>query len=149
MDKVADFIESWIIGRLRSTGNNVVIVRRNELAEELECAPSQVSYVLSTRFTVERGYLVESRRGSGGFVRIVRVPFSGDVFEDATRQIGRNTSREAFHETVLKLKENGFLTERESALFSQFYEMMAERVDPSEQVGILRRLLLTLANRRD
>ena len=65
MDKVADFIESWIIGRLRSAGNNVVIVRRNELAEELECAPSQVSYVLSTRFTVERGYLVESRRGSG------------------------------------------------------------------------------------
>ena len=149
MDKVADFIENWIIGRLRSAGNNVIIVRRNELAEELECAPSQVSYVLNTRFTVERGYLVESRRGSGGYVRIVRVPLQSVVFEDAARHISRNASKEAFHETVLKLKENGFLTERESALFSQFYEMMAERVDPSEQVGILRRLLLTLANRRE
>ena len=53
-------------------------MQRNELAERLRCAPSQISYVLSTRFTPERGFLVESRRGSGGFVRIVRMEPQGE-----------------------------------------------------------------------
>ena len=56
-----------------AASKNAVLVQRNELADLLSCAPSQISYVLSTRFTPEKGYLVESRRGSGGFIRIVRI----------------------------------------------------------------------------
>ena len=73
MRNLADAIESCIIGELLRDHEDALLVQRNELAERLSCAPSQISYVLSTRFTPERGYLVESRRGSGGFVRIVRM----------------------------------------------------------------------------
>ena len=73
MRNLADAIENFIISELLRDREDTLMVQRNELAEKLSCAPSQISYVLSTRFTPERGYLVESRRGSGGFVRIVRV----------------------------------------------------------------------------
>ena len=73
MKNMADAIESFIVGQLLAASTNTVLVQRNELADRLSCAPSQISYVLSTRFTPERGYLVESRRGSGGFIRIVRI----------------------------------------------------------------------------
>lgn len=73
MKNRADVIESFIVGQILAASKNAVMVRRNELADKLSCAPSQISYVLSTRFTPEKGYLVESRRGSGGFIRIVRI----------------------------------------------------------------------------
>ena len=73
MKNMADAIESFIVGQLLAASKNTVMVQRNELADRLSCAPSQISYVLSTRFTPEKGYLVESRRGSGGFIRIVRI----------------------------------------------------------------------------
>lgn len=73
MTNLADFIERFIQQKLSEGAAGHVLVRRNELADELSCAPSQISYVLSTRFTLDRGYLVESRRGAGGFVRIARL----------------------------------------------------------------------------
>ena len=66
MKNLADAIESFIIGELLREHEDTVLVQRNELAERLSCAPSQISYVLSTRFTPERGFMVESRRGRGG-----------------------------------------------------------------------------------
>ena len=147
MDKVADFIERWILKKLISDDDNVIVLRRNELAEELECAPSQISYVLSTRFTIDRGYLVESRRGSGGYVRIARVPVQAIVFEDAARQIGPDTPVEALSQTLRRLKKHGLLTEREASLISQFYDMMHDRVGPDDRTRILRRLLMILANK--
>ena len=77
MRNLADAIENFIIGELLRDQEDALLVQRNELAERLRCAPSQISYVLSTRFTPERGFLVESRRGSGGFVRIVRMEPQG------------------------------------------------------------------------
>ncbi len=73
MRNLADAIENFIINELLRDSADTLLVQRNELAEKLSCAPSQISYVLGTRFTPERGFIVESRRGSGGFVRIVKV----------------------------------------------------------------------------
>ena len=70
MRNVADDIEDFILNALMQQAE--ALVQRNELAQTMNCAPSQISYVLNTRFTPERGFLVESRRGSGGFIRIVR-----------------------------------------------------------------------------
>ena len=53
-------------------------MQRNELAQTVGCVPSQINYVLSSRFTQENGYVVESRRGGGGYIRITRVHFSND-----------------------------------------------------------------------
>ena len=54
-------------------------IQRNILAQNLGCVPSQINYVLSSRFTPERGYIVESRRGGGGFIKITRVTYDKDT----------------------------------------------------------------------
>lgn len=71
MALLADRIEKLILDKLFEEEN--LILRRNELAEELDCAPSQISYVLSTRFSNDKGFNVESRRGLGGFIRITKI----------------------------------------------------------------------------
>lgn len=69
---LSDNIESYILNLLTDEVDTVDL-RRNELALHFCCAPSQINYVLQTRFSVERGYLIESRRGGGGYVRVLRV----------------------------------------------------------------------------
>ncbi|MFZ5641354.1 MAG: CtsR family transcriptional regulator, partial [Bacillota bacterium] len=73
MPGIADFIEEYIKSLLGQSQGGEVVIRRNELAEHFRCAPSQINYVLTTRFSFDKGYIIESRRGGGGFVRIVRV----------------------------------------------------------------------------
>ena len=72
-DAIAKMIEEML-----NEANGTLELQRNELATRLGCVPSQISYVISSRFTPERGYVIESRRGGGGCIRIVR------------KQIGRN-----------------------------------------------------------
>ena len=66
---MSDIIEKMLIDMLKESDGNVEI-QRNTLAGELNCVPSQINYVIQTRFTPERGYIIESRRGGGGGVRI-------------------------------------------------------------------------------
>ncbi len=72
MSMIADKIERFILDRLREEEERLIL-KRNELADELNCAPSQISYVLSTRFSNDRGFDVESRRGLGGYIRISKL----------------------------------------------------------------------------
>ena len=74
--RLSDTIESFI-KELLSQDETEVELKRNELAEYFGCAPSQINYVLATRFTPDHGYVIESRRGGGGYIRIVRVVRSG------------------------------------------------------------------------
>ena len=70
--RLSDSIESFIKAMITQEEPEVEL-KRNELAEYFKCAPSQINYVLATRFTVDDGYVTESRRGGGGYIRIVRV----------------------------------------------------------------------------
>lgn len=121
MKNMADAIESFIVGQLLAASQNTVLVQRNELADRLSCAPSQISYVLSTRFTPEKGYLVESRRGSGGFIRIVRIlPVEEQEVEEILRY----------------WYKNHMLTVREYTLLQYFMSIMD--LDEEEKRQILR-----------
>jgi transcriptional regulator CtsR len=75
MAKLSDIIENFIKDMLENTQKSQVEIKRNELANYFGCAPSQINYVLTTRFTMEKGYYVESRRGGGGFILIRRISF--------------------------------------------------------------------------
>ena len=70
--RLSDTIESFIKDLLTQEEQGVEL-KRNELAEYFGCAPSQINYVLATRFTLDDGYIIESRRGGGGYIRILRV----------------------------------------------------------------------------
>ena len=70
--RMSDLIAAFIADALRETDGNTEL-RRSDLAARFGCVPSQINYVIATRFTPEHGYVVESRRGGGGFIRISRV----------------------------------------------------------------------------
>ena len=70
---ISDLIAGFLQECLDETGDGVLEVQRGELAQRFNCVPSQINYVMSTRFSPERGYIVESRRGGNGYIRITRV----------------------------------------------------------------------------
>lgn len=71
--RMSDIITKEIIKMLNESEENIAEIQRNEFAGLIGCAPSQINYVLSSRFTPEHGYIIESRRGGGGYIRIKRV----------------------------------------------------------------------------
>lgn len=141
MKNLADDIESFIIRQLLLDEEDQILVQRNELADRLSCAPSQISYVLSTRFTPERGYIVESRRGSGGFVRIVRL-MAGELQQRETSSGQRENKIRQFAKT------NG-ITYREAILLSFMMEVLEGRVDARERGAIFTEALARLAKTKN
>ena len=71
--KISDLITAEILRMLNESEENTAEIQRNEFASNFGCAPSQINYVLSSRFTPEHGYIIDSRRGGGGYIRIQRV----------------------------------------------------------------------------
>ena len=69
--RLSDMLTEYIMEMLNETGD--AEIKRNELANHFGCVPSQINYVLTSRFTPEQGYIVESRRGGGGYIRITRI----------------------------------------------------------------------------
>lgn len=87
--KISDSIESFIQELLQAKTS--VELKRNELANYFNCVPSQINYVIQTRFTTERGYMVESRRGGGGYVKITRIELTdGHMIEHVLNSIGQS-----------------------------------------------------------
>ncbi len=70
---ISDLIASFLQNSLDETMDGVLEIQRSDLAQRFNCVPSQINYVMSTRFSPERGYIVESRRGGNGYIRITRV----------------------------------------------------------------------------
>ena len=71
MSKISDIIEEFILEQMQDT--EFINLSRNELANFFNCAPSQINYVLSTRFTEPKGFIIESHRGGGGYIKLVRI----------------------------------------------------------------------------
>ena len=94
--KLSNLIESWIKETMLEQ-DGAVELKRNELASHFNCVPSQINYVIATRFSPERGYIVESRRGGGGYIKITRVvPKEGNQLMHTINSIGdRLTYRDA------------------------------------------------------
>lgn len=70
--KITDIVAKYIMDILEESDGNAEI-QRNELAGLIGCVPSQINYVITSRFTPEQGYIVESRRGGGGYIKITRI----------------------------------------------------------------------------
>lgn len=143
---IADLIEAYILRRLAAEQNKRVELRRTEVAGELACAPSQISYVLSTRFTQEKGFLVESRRGLGGYIRIAKVPVENLIYRDILQRIDENTTPNDVEHFVGYLRQHGMIEAREAALVLQFAGFAGARLEPQERAALLRSIFLTLAN---
>ncbi|MBE6712178.1 MAG: CtsR family transcriptional regulator [Ruminococcaceae bacterium] len=101
---------------LEESGGELSIVR-NELASRLGCVPSQINYVITSRFTPERGYVVESRRGGGGYIRIRKIAMSrNEYLMHLLAAIGDRMDREDANYFLSTLGEKGILSSREARL---------------------------------
>ena len=113
--RLSDSIESFI-KTLLSQDETEVELKRNELAEYFGCAPSQINYVLATRFTLDDGYIIESRRGGGGYIRIVRVVESGPqrLSYLINERIGSAITEEEAGRLIGQLAEQQVITAQEA-----------------------------------
>lgn len=113
--RLSNHIEEYIRQLLEEADGRVEI-QRNVLAEHFQCAPSQINYVLTTRFTPYKGYYVESRRGGGGFIRIIEVEIQEgketlDIFRE---EVGTTITKNRADEILYALLQSGHLSEREA-----------------------------------
>jgi Transcriptional repressor of class III stress genes len=116
MRNISDVIEKYIKEILNSSDN--IRLKRNELAEKFQCVPSQINYVLKTRFSIERGYVVESKRGGGGYIRVVKVQpvTDADLIDEMIHLIDYRISENMADSIIVHLLEEEVINEREARL---------------------------------
>ena len=116
MAQLSDNIERFIKELMREDAH--IELRRNELAQHFGCAPSQINYVLATRFSVDHGYIIESRRGGGGYVRILRMQSRGepDFLEALLNRVGNSVDEDTASAIISNLSERKMITAGEAGL---------------------------------
>ncbi|MCH5164508.1 MAG: CtsR family transcriptional regulator [Clostridiales bacterium] len=115
MANISDIIEQFLLSSL-GQGDRINI-SRNELADYFACAPSQINYVLTTRFTLDRGYLIESRRGGGGYVTLVRIGGQSEILDELSKiNISEGISYNRGLQLIDRLVSEEHLSKREGEL---------------------------------
>ena len=117
MSSLADEIEKYIKSMIENSRQRAIRLNRSQLAQMFDCVPSQINYVLTTRFSTERGYYVESRRGGGGYLFIARLSIADN--EDVLKLINSipdSYSQREGHNLIQNLYEEGILSKREAML---------------------------------
>ncbi|MFO8069230.1 MAG: CtsR family transcriptional regulator [Alkalibacterium sp.] len=113
---MTDIIEAYLKKVLNQ--KEQVEIRRNEIAELFDCVPSQINYVINTRFTIQKGYLVESKRGGGGYIRIIKVQVldESDMLNTMIAVIGNDISERDAKSVVQKFYDDEIISKREAKL---------------------------------
>ncbi|AYD39223.1 CtsR family transcriptional regulator [Clostridium fermenticellae] len=115
MARLSDVIEDFIKQMMDDNNESELQIVRNELANYFSCAPSQINYVLTTRFTADKGYYVESRRGGGGCIIIRKVELNDNqsLSEIINDKIGDNITYNSALRIISGLFESEIITKRE------------------------------------
>ncbi len=142
MSNISDIIEAFLLDTLGD--ENTLSISRNQLASYFAVAPSQINYVLSTRFTPAKGYVVQSRRGGGGFITVVRLTESPSTVaeEILSRPANEGYSYRTACQILERLIRDGLLTEREGVLVSAALSDKALLAPTVMQKDVLRASIL-------
>ncbi|MBR2667139.1 MAG: CtsR family transcriptional regulator [Oscillospiraceae bacterium] len=139
---MSDLIAGFILQAMQEA-DGVAELQRSELAERFHCVPSQINYVVSTRFSPEHGYIVESRRGGGGYIRITRVPYEqGALVMHAVNSIGDEVDEASARAILKNLCAAGALEERDAKLILAAVGVRALQPAPPELRSALRAAIL-------
>lgn len=113
---MSDLIEEYFKQALAEEGS--VEIQRNKVADLFNCVPSQINYVINTRFTMQHGYVVESKRGGGGYIRIVEIQLNKnkDQLEEIKEIVGEHLSQKDAEIIIKTLFENELMTQREASI---------------------------------
>jgi len=118
MSNISDVIEQYLKKVLQTKGQDAIEIKRSEIADRFECVPSQINYVIKTRFTLEKGYIVESKRGGGGYIRIMRVKHQdkAELIDEVIKMITPAVTQRAAMDVLGRLLEEQIITEREAKI---------------------------------
>ncbi|MDD3839499.1 MAG: CtsR family transcriptional regulator [Clostridia bacterium] len=150
MARLSDQIENFLKELFKDAENSILEIQRNELAEYFNCAPSQINYVLATRFTLDKGYYIESRRGGGGFIKIARLDIDDDdyLLHLVSNRIGAAIPQNAAIQIVESLYEQELITEREMHIIKSAITDKAinapSAIKDNIRAGILRNVLISI-----
>ncbi|MBQ8837051.1 MAG: CtsR family transcriptional regulator [Clostridia bacterium] len=148
---ISDSIAAFIDEMLNDCGGTLEI-KRNDLAKKLGCVPSQINYVVASRFTPERGYIIESRRGGGGYIRIIRKVMSEDDILLKFFNDSKDGLAERELEAILStLYSSDIITAREArfiraCLSQSALSSLPKEVQETIRGDSFRNMLLTLMN---
>ncbi|MDS9471972.1 CtsR family transcriptional regulator [Sporosarcina pasteurii] len=150
MRNISDIIEGYLKAIIEEEQDGVIEIKRSEVAEKFQCVPSQINYVINTRFTAERGYAVESKRGGGGYIRIFRVRANTrkDLIEHILAGLQNGVSHTMAFDIVYRLLEEEVITDRESKLILAAVDRATIRIPLPERdelrARVLHAMLVTL-----
>lgn len=151
MANLVDSIQRYLVGLLNNTDDGVVEIQRSELASRFGCVPSQINYVLETRFTFPRGYLVESRRGGGGYIRLIRLELDAetDPLRIVYEAVGDAVTQHTAFGYIGRLLDAGSISPREAAMLQAALHRSTLFGDPAvrdqQRARLFRSMLLALA----
>lgn len=113
MANISDIIEKFLLDAL--SHDDSMDISRNELANYFNVAPSQINYVLSTRFTTDRGFEVVSQRGGSGYIRLIKLDFSNDDYikDLISNRLKKPIDYNSTKQVLLNLKDNNIISESE------------------------------------
>ncbi|MFS0644869.1 CtsR family transcriptional regulator [Siminovitchia sp. 179-K 8D1 HS] len=143
MRNVSDIIEEYLKKVLELSESEIVEIKRSEVADKFQCVPSQINYVINTRFTMERGYLVESKRGGGGYIRISKVKLHNQahLIDQLKVLIGKKISQSRAEDIIMRLLEEKILKEREAKLMINVIDRTVLSIDLPERDVLRARML--------
>jgi len=143
---LVDIIELHIKSQLEDSLDNRVLLRRNELAQFFGCAPSQINYCIQTRFNVERGYVTESQRGGGGFIRIIRLDL--DKLEKLLPTLARidegGISQRQALDIIIWLQNQNLVSTREAMIMSAVMDRSVLDLELPTRDGLRARMLASM-----
>lgn len=139
--KLTSLIEDFI-KEMMSEEDGTIELKRNELASRFGCVPSQINYVISTRFSPERGYIVESRRGGGGYIKIQRVmPKPGNQMMHVVNAIGEYVSYSDAAAIVRNCYDYDLITEKEARIILAAITEKSMPIEQPQQDALRARML--------
>jgi transcriptional regulator of stress and heat shock response len=115
---ISDIIENYLKQVLEISNADLVEIKRSEIADKFQCVPSQINYVINTRFTIERGYIVESKRGGGGYIRIMKVQSDdhAHLIEQLLSLFSNRLSQSSAEDIIYRLVEEDVISNREAKI---------------------------------
>ncbi len=130
MGNLSDEIEKYL-NYLINEYQGKIKIKRNRLADEFDCAPSQINYVLNTRFTSEKGYIVESRRGGSGFIRIIKISIEStdDLLRKLLARVDQPLTKKEAEGIIDRLYDNNIINDREKELMETVFHKKSLKVD--------------------
>jgi len=136
---MSDLIASFLQESLEAAENGVLEIQRNDLAQRFNCVPSQINYVMSTRFSPERGYIVESRRGGNGYIRITRVRVDRQtLLMHVINSLGNQVDLPSVRAILSNLVQSGALSEEIARVLLAAVSDQALSAVPREYRDVIR-----------